>query len=102
MSLYHGGCQVDDQGQHHQDGGDGESYAELTLFLGVHIQCHGEGCTCAVQSFPEAVQSVGKASGEQQSGGLAQDTAHGQDAAGDDTVRMPRHLPAPRPKAPSR
>ena len=69
-----------------QDGGDGEGRVEVTLFLGVHVQCHGEGGACAVQPFPEAVQSVGKASGEQQGGGLAQDTAHGQDAAGDDAV----------------
>ena len=29
MSLYHGGCQVDDQGQHHQDGGDGDGVPVL-------------------------------------------------------------------------
>ena len=80
--AHQSGGNVDNQGQHHQYGGDGEGHIKLALLLGVDIQGHGQGSTGALQRLPQAaVQSMGEACCIQQRRRLAQNTAHRQNAA---------------------
>ncbi len=56
------GRQIDEQRQHHQDGGDGEGHVELTLLLGVDVQCHRQRGAGGLQRFAqEVVQLQAKA-----------------------------------------
>ena len=98
------GGQVDDQRQHHQNGGDGEGHVKFALLLGVDVQGHGKGSACVFQAILQVVEIVGEARRIQQRRRLAQNSAHRHNAAGDNstTVRMTRHFPAPKPNAPSR
>ena len=77
---------VDEECQHHQNGGDGKGHTEFALLLGIDVEGNSQSRTGAAKSFDESVQRMGKACGKQQRSRFTQNSAHGQDAAGDDTI----------------
>ena len=78
--------EVDDKGQHHQDGRNRKCNCGLTALAGIDIQRDGQRCGRGLQRLDKAVEHQTKAGGKQQGRRLADDTSDCQDAAGDDTV----------------
>ena len=86
MLLHQSRCKVNQNGQNHQDSGDGKGHTELTLFFCVNIEGNGQRCTGSCQTIDQAVDCMSKTGGEQQRCRLAKNTTDRQDASGDDTI----------------
>ena len=84
------GGEVDEQGQHHEDGGDGEGQRRLPALGGIDVQSHRQGGGGGVQGVEETHQRHAEACRIQQGGTLPHDAADGQNTAGDDAVHRSR------------
>ena len=72
----HGG-EVDEQGQQHQNGGDGEGHRRLAPFVGVDIQSHRQRGGGGMQGRKKIVEHQTEAGGVQQRRAFPHDPAHG-------------------------
>ena len=86
MLLHQSRCKVDQNGQNHQDSGNGKGHTELTLFFCIYIEGDGQCCARCCQTVDNTVEGMGKACSKEQCCGLTKNTANGQNTAGDDTV----------------
>ena len=65
------GREVDEQGEDHKDGRDGEGYVKLALLLGIGVQGDGQRRAGAGKAYDKFIERVREARGEQKRGGLA-------------------------------
>ena len=77
---------VNQQGQHHQDAGDGKSDRCFPALIGIDIQGYRQRSGGGLQRLEESVEHQSKAGSKQQSCRLTYDTSDGKDTAGDDAV----------------
>ena len=60
MLLHQSRCKVDQNGQNHQDGGDGKGHTELTLFLCVNVEGDGQRCAGSGKTVNDAIDRMGE------------------------------------------
>ena len=81
------GCEVDEKHQDQQHCADAPGGGEVAVLEGPQIEQDGEGRAVGCVSLGDAARNdFRRTGGEEQGRTLTHDTAHGQDAAGDDAV----------------
>ena len=81
------GCEVDEKHQNQQHCADAPGGGEVAVLEGPQIEQDGEGRAVGCVSLGDAAcNDFRRTGGEEQGRALTHDTAHGQDAAGDDAV----------------